>query len=188
MHSQILEWHGFGPLYSGIFIISCCCTLYIIFSYIKNRQFNVLIPYLLILIAMVILVLVTDGSWWARYTPYLWLLPIFNIIYFANKKSKITKIIASVLSILLLVNVSIIIYANSSKYFKYYANIQRDLQEFKNYVDTHTNVEVMLKTSGHEGIKYNILDLGVDTRKIEYVKKIDKNKKATYLFWYYKKE
>lgn len=178
---------GFGPLYSGIFIISCCCTIYIIYSYIKNKQFNKLIPYLLILIAMAILVLATDGSWWARYTPYLWILPIFNIIYFANKKSKVTKIIASVLSILIMINVSIIIYANFSKYLKNYANVQKDLQEFKNYANTQSNVEVLLKTSEHEGIKYNIADLGIDTTKIKYVKKIEKNKKVTYLFWYCKK-
>ena len=184
MHNQISECHGFGPLYSGIFIISCCLTVYTIYKYIRKKKFDILIPYILILMGMVILVLATDGSWWARYTPYLYLMPIFNIIYLLNNKKKLSKAIAVILIILLVINVSLIIYANASKHLKKYIDIKQEFEEFVSYVESNSSVNVMLKTTGHEGLKYNIADLNIDMKKINFVNKIDKDKSNVYLFWY----
>ena len=184
MHNRIQECHGFGPLYSGIFIISGILTIYMIYKFVRERKFETLVPYLLIIFGMVILILATDGSWWARYTPYLYLLPIFNVIYLVNRKNKISKIMGIALSILLIVNVSIIIYANCSAHLQKYTTIKKELSKFEDYANSHSYVSVALKTTGHEGLKFNIADLNIDIEKVRYVKKIEKNKKNAYYFSY----
>lgn len=177
---------GFGPLYSGIFIISCLYTLYMIIKMWKEKKYNILVPFLLILFGMFILVLATDGSWWARYTPYLYLIPIFNLIYMISRKNKLNLVFSIIFSILLLTNISLIIYANCDAHLNKYTGIRGALQEFESYANTHDEVTVKLKTTGFEGIKYNIADLEIDLNKVKYVEEIENPKKNVYFFSYHK--
>lgn len=176
---------GFGPLYSGIFIISCLCTIYMFYRMWRDRNFNVLIPFILILLGMFILVLATDGSWWARYTPYLYLLPIFNLIYLIKRNNKFSLTVGIILLILLIVNLSLIIYANCSSHLKQYGGIDNAFERFETYVNNHDEIDVMLKTTGFEGIKYNISDLDIELDKINYVENLEKPTRNVYFFAYH---
>lgn len=133
---------------------------------------------------MLSLILATEGSWWARYTPYLYLLPIFNIIFLLNEKHILNKIIGYILVILLITNMSFILYANCTKNFVRYTTIKNELKNFKDYVKTQEYVDVKLKTDGHEGLKYNIIDLKIDEEKIKYTNKLSKPYNNAY-FWSY---
>ena len=135
---------------------------------------------------MFILVLATDGSWWARYTPYLYLIPIFNLIYMISRKNKLNLVFSIIFSILLLTNISLIIYANCDAHLNKYTGIGGALQEFESYANTHDEVTVKLKTTGFEGIKYNIADLEIDLNKVKYVEEIENPKKNVYFFSYHK--
>ena len=176
---------GFGPLYSGIFIISCLCTIYMLYRMWRDKNYNILIPFILILFGMFVLVLATDGSWWARYTPYLYLLPILNLIYLIKRNSKISLTVAIILSILLLANCSLIIYANCSSHLKRYSEIESSFEKFVSYVNSNDKVNVMLKTTGFEGVKYNISDLDIELDKINYVENLEKPKSNVYFFAYH---
>ena len=70
--------------------------------------------------------------------------------------------------------------------FMSYSNISKEMKKFENYINTHAVTDVALKTTGHEGLKYNIVDLESDISKIRYVKKIEKNREKVYQFSYRK--
>lgn len=179
---------GFGPLYSGVFIISCILTFYMIYYFWRAKKFYVLVPFGLILFGMLFLILATDGSWWARYTPYLYLLPIFNIIFLLNFKGDNKKIISITLGIILFIMVAVnnglIAYANIKDHFPKYEQIHDKYQKFIDNSNGKDLINIKLKTNGFEGIKYNIND-AIGKKDIQYVDKIEG--KSTYVqFFSYK--
>ncbi|EDM38225.1 hypothetical protein PBAL39_01382 [Pedobacter sp. BAL39] len=68
---------GFGPWFSGIVIFSFALLLLLCFKGIKDAFFrNMMLLFLLIVVAVVVM----PESWWARYVPQLWALPIILLI------------------------------------------------------------------------------------------------------------
>jgi len=64
---------GFGPMFSGIFLLSLILLMAILIK-VKRQLFSVITLWLTILI--VISVVMMPESWWARYVPQLWFLPL----------------------------------------------------------------------------------------------------------------
>ena len=64
---------GFGPMFSGIFLLSLIPLIAILIK-VKRQLFSVITIWLTILI--VISVVMMPESWWARYVPQLWFLPL----------------------------------------------------------------------------------------------------------------
>lgn len=95
---------GFGPLFSGILILSCILLVFVAVNPNKPPQFK-LILYLLAVI--VIAICIIPESWWARYIPQLWFIPI--IILFASElseKNMWIKILKPLIYILIVINIS----------------------------------------------------------------------------------
>jgi hypothetical protein len=66
---------GFGPLFSGI----CLLTLIIIIliTYYCHKNYITVNNYILFLCFLIFLtVIINPESWWARYVPQLWLIPL----------------------------------------------------------------------------------------------------------------
>lgn len=153
-----------------------------LFKYWREKRLDILIPFILILIGMGILVLATDGSWWARYTPYLYLLPILNMLYLNSRKGIVFKTIGGILTILLITNISIIIYANVGTY-KNYNLVKERYNDFIEESKQSKSLQIKLRTTGFEGIKYNIYD-AIGEKDITFTKNIKGKSKYAQYFWY----
>ncbi len=98
---------GFGPLFSGA-IILCLLSLVIIST--AERQ-NIILknPYVsvkfLVFVLILISVLINPESWWARYVPQLWLIPIFSLLFSTNKKNKLLEYTSYFLIFTLIINI-----------------------------------------------------------------------------------
>ena len=94
---------GFGPLFSGVVILTTCVFIYECIVGKKNFE-NLLL--LLNFILCLIFVVAIKESWWARYSPYAYI-AVLLVLYTAIKDGKFTRpliYIAILTAIILLVN------------------------------------------------------------------------------------
>ena len=154
---------GFGPLYSGIFIISSIVTIIALIDLIKNKKINQLIPYSIIVFITVALALGLDGGYWARYVPYVYFVSIMNLAYLFEKKQKSISIISYIVGIIILINSLSVSYSAFNGYISDSKHINSRLKEFKEYSSTvQGKVEIKLNEFVFQGVEYNINDLGVN--------------------------
>ena len=66
---------GFGPFFSGVFILSLLLLVFVLFHKNSQRLF-----FILLYSAIIFSLLVSMHTWWARYGPQLWLLPIVAVV------------------------------------------------------------------------------------------------------------
>lgn len=153
---------GFGPLFSIVFIVSIISTIYIIIKFIKEKKWDLFIPYILILLVIAFLILLLDGNYWARYIPYFYAIPIFTLTYLLwDNDKKIKYTIGVILSIIMIINISLVTYANlkATRANDLYA--RNKINEFVQYAHDNEVVEIKLNHSGVQGALYNIDDRGV---------------------------
>jgi len=173
---------GFGPLFSGIFIISIIATIYIVVKFIKNKNWNLLVPYLLILGVTVVLILALDGNYWARYIPYFYSVPILTLAYLLwDKNKKIEFVIGIIIALIMFANAFIVLYVNTKSTRNNDQYVGNRLNEFLEYYRSTDNVEIELNHSGVQGALYTLDDLGVKNYTIK--EKID-NSREGYFFKY----
>ena len=155
---------GFGVLFSGIFILSCIGYVYMLVQWIRKKEYKILIPSLLIMGVIGVLILIVDGSWWARYTPYLYLLPIMVLVYFwENKEQKVKIVLGSIFAILITINVLLLLNVTNKNYKKNYDYIDNALEAFEEYLkESKGDVEIKLNSNPFESIQYNLKDKGID--------------------------
>jgi hypothetical protein len=95
---------GFGPLFSGVFILSIFLLSIILFHKDTPRLFIILFFF-----TIVVSLLISTHTWWARYGPQLWLLPIIAIISgFTLTINKFVYWLARILVLILLMNAVLI--------------------------------------------------------------------------------
>lgn len=173
---------GFGPLFSIVFIASIIGTIYIIVKFIKEKKWDLLIPYALILGVTAFLILLLDGNYWARYIPYFYAVPILLLTYLLwDQSKKVEYIIGIVLSIIMLLNVSLVTYTilKSTRANDIY--VGNRINEFVQYAHDNETVEIKLNHTGVQGALYNISD----RRVTNYIVKEDINvEKEGYFFKY----
>ena len=153
---------GFGPLFSAIFILTVIGTIFMLFKLIKKKDYDRLIPYLIVLITTFSLILFLDGSYWARYIPYAFLLPIYVLIYFFQTNSKkLINILCFVTILIFIANALLITAAQLNEMVKSrnYLNYRKE----RFIEDTNkSNVEIRLRHHGAQGVLYNIDDWHID--------------------------
>ncbi len=93
---------GFGPLFSGILVVSIIVLLLLYFTKNNRRLFKNLIYILLILITSV---LVIPESWWARYVPQLWIFPIMILLVAEVYSQKFLFLLKKLLYISIAINI-----------------------------------------------------------------------------------
>ncbi len=173
---------GFGPLFSGILIISTVITICAIYDLWRKKKFDYLIPYLLILLIIAISILAIDGSWWARYIPFLYIVPILSILYLWKKdKSNGIKIaLGTILTLLMILNTSMLINTTMKNYEINGGYIEKVFEDFERYSKSQEMTTIKLKGLGYQGALYNVYD-----KKINI--KVDNNMEANrdgYFFMY----
>ena len=99
---------GFGPLFSGIILIFLILLLSSIILIIINHEFEILKLFFFIILTILVSVFTIPPTWWARYIPQLWLLPICIIPVIIHLNNRVLKIGSYLLIGVFLVNIYII--------------------------------------------------------------------------------
>ncbi len=168
---------GFGPLFSVIFIASIIGTIYIIVKLIKNKSWDLLIPYSLILGVTAILIIALDGNYWARYIPYFYAVPLLVLSFLLwDKNKKVEYILGIILSIIMIINASLIFYVTIKDTHKNDKYVGNKINEFLEYYNNHEeeNVEIKLNHMGYQGALYNLDDLGIKNYVINQDKELER--------------
>lgn len=111
------------------------------------------------------MILAVEGSWWARYMPLTYAIPILNVIYLITCKRKREKALGIFLIILLLLNVSLIAYGNLNIYLHINKKLKECNQKLINQIEKGLEIDVekaivsLLGNPEAEGLKYNVFDL-----------------------------
>ncbi len=156
---------GFGPLFSVVFIASLIGTIYIIVEYVKNKKWDMLIPYCIILGITMFLILALDGNYWARYIPYFYAVPILVLSYFLwDKEKRVKYVLGCVVSLLMIINVCMVTYSNLRSVRNTDAYIGKKVNEFIAYYNEHKEegVQIKLNQIGLQGALFTLDDLGID--------------------------
>lgn len=176
---------GFGPLFSAIFILGMIGTILIIIEYIKKKEWDKLIPYSLTILLILGLVLFLDGGYWARYIPYVYIIPVFVLIHYFQKEFKINKIaniFALIIAFIFIINSGLIL---RTQYHSITGNsiyARNRLSEFQTFVKENKNKDILVNLQHHgiQGVQYNIDDLGIKNYKLTD----KKQKNDGYMFSY----
>lgn len=95
---------GFGPLFSGIFLLALLFFIISNFFFRKYRFVNRIILYCIIII--IFSVSIIPEAWWARYVPQFWLLPLLMVLSFEFINNKAIVIFKWLFYILIVINIS----------------------------------------------------------------------------------
>ena len=158
---------GFGPWFSGIMILVGIVTIYLLIKLARAKRWDVFVPYLLILGVMLILLIAVDGTYWARYVAYFYLVPIMALTgLFFERKNKMQIIAGLIISLIMTINVGMIAYANFNNIALNNKYVSQKMQEFKEYADTQETVQIKLNSEGFQGVCYNIDDINVKNYEV----------------------
>lgn len=153
---------GFGPLYSGIFIITIGIIVAIFIDYIRNKKYNSLITYGIVIGVSAILLIALDGSYWARYIPYVYLISIMNLAYLLEKNGKVSNIIGIIFALIMFVNSGLILYTSAKSYIGNSRYVKNNLIQFEEYSKDMESVPIKLNLDAYQGVQYNLDDLGIN--------------------------
>lgn len=157
---------GFGPLFGGILVVSLIvivCELVILWK--KSKKWFYII--LSVIITIFLMLFLITESWWARYSPYYYLIPIIAIsllfVIFNNSKIQLklsSLIVAIFLTVCLLINAS---------YFAKYIGICKEKTEVAKETLTNLALESKEKSINvsfvHEtfgGLEFNLKDYDIN--------------------------
>ncbi len=148
---------GFGPLFALAVILSLIVMAVNIAIFIKNERNN--IKYIILpVIAIIVSMLLLGESWWARYVPQFYLLPIGAIIlsiynkkYYKNRI--VSKVFSYALTAILIVNTSFFLFINYKEILSF-IEIKSDLKEMRQT----ENLELKVTNPEYYGYYYNLND------------------------------
>lgn len=147
---------GWGPYFSAIFIITCIIYVLRLASFWKKDKkcFSIGIQ---LLIPAFLLIGLADGSWWARYSPYIFAFSgaAMTIIFESanQKKNVLIQVLGMAFSILILYNTWSLHYT--------YENLERMNVEAKNVIQDMKQADKVycrLIDTSYGGIVYNLVD------------------------------
>lgn len=153
---------GFGPLFSGIFIISVIISCIMIVQFVRKKQYDLLVPYLIVIGIITILLMMLDGSYWARYIPYVFVIPVISLIYLlysSENKSKLA--IGIILGVLMLINSGLVFNVTVKNIKENNIYVKNRLNDFAMYAKDKENVDIKLNHWGLQGALYNLADMDI---------------------------
>lgn len=169
---------GFGAFFSGIFLVSlaACVACGVRLWCCGKDGRRLLVDLLAIVATCVVLVGATDGSWWARYTPYLWFCPLVALAYLLHDCEygaqtgesgwplfkHLRRVFGFCFAVIMAVDIA--------TFWPVFANGIESMAEANVFIaelceaDDDGPVTVSLSDSALGGSLYNLLDAGVDYR------------------------
>lgn len=156
---------GFGAFSSAIFIGSALCLLIAAVRQWRRAR-EPLASAAAVAIPSLVLVGLTDGSWWARYTPYLWLLPVAALAWLLAKRQghscRVARgLCAAALTCLVAVNL-----ATFAPVLRSTIATTREVRAFCAQAQQAGHVELALDDQALGSYVYNVIDAGVSYRYV----------------------
>jgi len=161
---------GMGVFFSGILVVSLA-ALVMILIYLAMRHRNGFLTAITLVIPSVCLILLISESWWARYSPYMWLLPVgvsAVLIYIAKEMNIFARIPTDLLTVFLtvmcLINNGICaLYPLSA--IGCSEKIHRELT-YLSYISQTEHMEIRFPNYAFYGIEYNLKDHDVNYKVV----------------------
>lgn len=151
---------GMGPLFGGILLL--CCLLLILLLTSDRAKSK---PFLVISALLLLTVIVNPESWWARYVPQLWLIPILIAIAGWGADKRLTHTITTVIVVVLTVNMLLVGTAHTVGQVIINSYAKQQLQDIKNSnktltVDFHhfSAIRIRLQEAGIPFVEQKIED------------------------------
>ncbi len=159
---------GFGYFFGGVFILSIIGTVIWIIEHKKNKNYDEMLKNLLFIGITGVLVLALDGSYWARYIPYVFMFPVLTIynLFKIDTKNKFINIYPYVIALVLLLNSLLILYTQMRFTYINNGDKRRLVNDFRYYASEHEEVEIKLEHHGIQGVQYNLDDLNISNYKL----------------------
>lgn len=149
---------GFGPFFAISFVLGL--LLYVIEMISLYRHKNPIFKYsLMFIIGIVVSCALVKEFWWARYAPQLYFIPVASLILseFAFK-GKIKHIIQTILSVILILNLSCYIKAYTRK-FDDFKQVRNDLVELSKMSKVTLDFDYINKPVG---VYFNLKDYNIN--------------------------
>lgn len=179
-----LRISGFGVWFSGIFVISLGCIGYYAYKFYKSKNVKMLYVVTAYTAISIILVIITEGSWWARYVPYIYLFPIIALgLLCVVDHRKNAKILGVLLSTLLMVNSGIILNTTYQHYYRQYKTINAEMRHIKKINKKYGEVKIYIKDNAFSSVLYNLRDNHINFKLVDKKPNL-KNYKYVNRFYY----
>jgi hypothetical protein len=155
---------GFGPVFGLMILISFCSFIVAIFFIIKKRKLDKeAIVLIIVLFANNLSIFINPESWWARYTPQMWLNPIlFILLSLLISKNEVIKFLRNLFLIFITVNIICILAVNILFVYRKRIEINTILNDYKQkdellYVFPSIFESGLLKLERY-GINYTVVE------------------------------
>jgi hypothetical protein len=160
VYSADLEAGGFGPFYGGLLLLACAgCLLLASRAEVRGISIGVAVVALSILITM----FVHTETWWARYAPQAWLLPILFVIpSMALLRGSPQWWLGSAMAGLACVNILVVVFNVASGELEYARATRSSLRQMAT-----ANQPVSVDLGGFRPLRQRLQEAGVDFRIVE---------------------
>jgi hypothetical protein len=164
---------GFGYFFGGVFLLTIIGTIIYLIKYLKEKNYDFIARNLIFIGLSIILVLALDGSYWARYIPYVYMIPVLCIMnlfkLYSNKK--LATIYAYIICAFLLLDSVLVLGVQVYSTKQNNAYHQLNLDNFASYAKTQDIVDIRLNHHGIQGVQYNLDDINIKNYQlVEYEK------------------
>lgn len=162
---------GFGPLFGGVLCFSAAILTFGVYCLFKLNKywFSIIISNIAVIL---LLLLCIEESWWARYSPYFYLIPILSIVLIFvafNNEVKFFKFLIGIVSL-----VCIFLLVKNTNYFGKYVDeciketqVTKENLEYVSQISKNNPVKISLIVSSHYGIEFNLKDADINYVKVE---------------------
>lgn len=171
---------GFGPLYSGILILSLPVILfYMILDVKRKRRENILL--ILVFLGIVLPIPILPVVWQLRYYPELYLLPIIALYLLVRyNMNTVKKVCFSVISLALVANTLLFMPA---VYGKFKNSIQVNKQLIYLYEQSlYNDLIISIEDCPNAGARYNLQDKNIKYKFL--LEKMEDGQPMYYRFYY----
>ena len=162
---------GFGPLFGGVLCFSAAILTFGLYCLFKLNKywFAIIMSNIVVILTLLLCI---EESWWARYSPYFYLVPMLALvlIFIAfNNEVKFFKFLIGVVCAF-----CIFLLVKNTNYFVKYVEqcildskvTMENLEKVKE-ISEDNPVKISLIVSSHYGIEFNLKDADINYIKVE---------------------
>lgn len=162
---------GFGPLFGGVLCFSAAILAFGIYCLFKLDKYWFCIVFSNVVVILTLLLCIEE-SWWARYSPYFYLVPIFALVLILiafNNENGFFKFLIGVTCVVCM----FLLVKNTNYFVKYVEQCVAEtkttienLEKAKEY-SKDKPIKISLIASSHYGIEFNLKDADINYVKVE---------------------
>ena len=143
---------GYGVWFGGILLLTTAIGILILIRYRKDLSPRSMAVFILPTLSVLIIIVAFDTSWWARYLPQLYIVPVLVVIALFIKR---IQVVPYVILFALFFNITIIAALTQSQQSKWKVAADASLQD---KLPCNSGQPALVFSGGLDGTIYNIWD------------------------------